>query len=104
MGMFWQSKATQDDLDSLDDREHVINAVRSTPGVTADQVFDDFGDHDTDYSNYQHDRSNGKAVKRGEDGIGLPSQKEVNKFYDDSRPYPGLHIVRRQDDEDKRKK
>jgi hypothetical protein len=99
MGMFWQSKASQDDLDSLDDRAHVINAVRSTPGVTGDQVFADWGDHDTDHSQADHDRANGKAVKRGDDGIGLPSEKEVRKFYDDSRPYPNLRIVKPGDKE-----
>lgn len=104
MGWFSNKKdfdgqTDQDHLNSEEDRAHILKAVETTPGVTGKQVFLDYGDYDTDHSDHDHDRANGKAVNRGDDGIGLPSKQEVDKFYDDSRPYPGLRIVKPEDNQ-----
>lgn len=109
MGWFSNKKdfdgqTDQDHLKSKDDRQHIIDAVKTTPGVTGQQVFSDWGDHDTDYSQSEHDRANGRASRRGQDGVGLPSTKEVQKFYDDSRPYPGLRIVKGNNDDTKKRR
>jgi hypothetical protein len=86
-------QATQDDLNSLDDRTAIIKAVSTTPGTTPDQVLVDYGDFDSDHSPETHDRANGKAANRGPDGVGYCTKAEVDKYYDDGRPYKGLRIL-----------
>jgi hypothetical protein len=91
--LFGGGEASQDDLNSLDDRAAIIKAVSTTPGTTPDQVLGDYGDFDSDHSTETHDKANGKAANRGPDGVGYCSKAEVDKYYDDGRPYKGLRIL-----------
>jgi hypothetical protein len=96
MGLFgWgaEEKATQDDLNTLDDRTAIIQAVATTLGTTPDQVLGDYGDFDGDHSAETHDRANGKAANRDADGVGYCTTEEVDQYYDSGRPYKGLRIL-----------
>lgn len=97
--LFGGGGATQDDLNSLDDREAIHKAIQTTPGVRPDQVFSDYGDHDCDHSEADHARANCTPLRSNKTDVGLPTMEQINQFYDDKRPYPGLRIVAKPNDE-----
>ena len=63
-----------------DSRRAAIRSVLSTPGLDPDDVIDDYGDHDCDYSPQHHDIHNG--IRRTSKGI---VTEDVTKFYDSCR-------------------
>jgi hypothetical protein len=97
-------EASQDDLNSLDDREAIHKAVQTTPGVRPEQVFADYGDHDCDHSATDHARANCTPLRTNKTDVGLPTIEQTNQFYEDKRPYPGLRIVGNNDDDTPPKK
>jgi hypothetical protein len=77
-----------------DNRDYVAKNCKE--GVDPRSAITDWGNYDSDFSEDHHDRSNGKAENRDNDGVGMPTREETDRYYDSTRS-TDIKITRRED-------
>jgi hypothetical protein len=77
-----------DERDFLGDSvERAFLAFSLKEGLSPEGILADWGDFDGDYADAAHNGANAVAILRDPQGMGLPSAKEVQTYYDMLNPH-----------------